>query len=247
MAVMLELKNLNKNFDAVHVINDFSLEVFENSLCCLVGPNGAGKTTTLDLITGRQVPSSGKIILNGVDITGKAEQVICRLGIGRKFQIPAVFRELSVEQNLAVAYTIEVNPIKNIFSFSSKNYKTNIDKIADKVGLSHRLPEIAGNLSHGEIQWLEIGMLLMQDPPLLLLDEPVAGMTEGEVSKTVDILNDLKKTKTLIVVEHDMGFVRRIADVVTVMHMGSLLAKGSIEQIEKNQDVRNVYLGTEDE
>ena len=247
MAGLLELKNLNKNFDAVHVINDFSLEVFENRLCCLVGPNGAGKTTTLDLITGRQAPSSGKIILNGVDITGKAEQAICRLGIGRKFQIPAIFRELSVEQNLAVAHSIEINPIKNIFSFSSKNYKMKMDEIADKVGLSHRLPEMAGNLSHGEIQWLEIGMLLMQDAPLLLLDEPVAGMTEGEVSKTVDILNELKKIKTLIVVEHDMGFVRRIADVVTVMHMGSLLAKGSIEQIEKNQEVRNVYLGTEDE
>jgi urea transport system ATP-binding protein len=246
MAGMLELRNLSKNFDAVHVINNFSLEVVERSLCCLVGPNGAGKTTTLDLITGRQVPSSGKIIFNKTDITGQTEQAISRLGIGRKFQIPAIFKSLSVEQNLAVAHSVEVNPIRNIFSFSSKTYEVRMDEIADKVGLSHRLSEMAGNLSHGETQWLEIGMVLMQDPPLLLLDEPVAGMTEGEISKTVDILNDLKKVKTLIVVEHDMGFVRKIADVVTVMHMGSLLAEGTIEQIEKNKEVRNVYLGTED-
>ena len=148
-------------------------------LLALMGPE---KPHLLDRTTGLDKRlHSGKIILNGVDITGKAEQAICRLGIGRKFQIPAIFRELSVEQNLAVAHSIEINPIKNIFSFSSKNYKTKMDEIADKVGLSHRLPEMAGNLSHGEIQWLEIGMLLMQDAPLLLLDEPVAGVFKGKI------------------------------------------------------------------
>jgi urea transport system ATP-binding protein len=247
MAGVLEIHNLQKNFDAVKVINDFSLEVVEMTLCCLVGPNGAGKTTTMDLITGRQKPTSGRVIFRGDDITGKSEQSIARLGLGRKFQIPAVFRELTVRQNLEVAYSLEVNAIRNMFSFSSRHCQARMDEVASQVGLQDRLSIPAGTLSHGETQWLEIGMVLMQDPALLLLDEPVAGMTEQEVEKTAHILNILKKSKTLIVVEHDMGFVREIADVVTVMHMGSLLAQGAIEDIENNAKVRDVYLGTEGE
>lgn len=246
MAGVLEIQNLQKNFDAVKVINDFSMDVIELTLCCLVGPNGAGKTTTMDLITGRQKPTSGSVIFRGHVITGENEQMIARRGLGRKFQIPAVFRELTVRQNLEVAYSHEVNALKNIFSFSSRQCDARIDEVAEQVGLQERLAVIAGTLSHGETQWLEIGMVLMQDPALLLLDEPVAGMTEQEIEKTADILNTMKKTKTLIVVEHDMGFVREIADIVTVMHMGSLLAQGTIQEIETNQQVRDVYLGTED-
>ncbi len=245
MVGILEIQHLQKSFDAVKVINDFSLEVIELTLCCLVGPNGAGKTTTMDLITGRQKPTAGKVIFRGEDITGQSEQSIARRGLGRKFQIPAVFKELTVRQNLEVAYSLEVNPIRNMFSFSSKACDARMDEVARQVGLTERLSVIAGTLSHGETQWLEIGMVLMQDPALLLLDEPVAGMTEHEIEKTAAILNTLKKTKTLIVVEHDMGFVREIADVVTVMHMGSLLAQGKIQEIESNSRVRDVYLGTE--
>lgn len=246
MAGVLEIQNLQKNFDAVKVINDFSMEVDELSLCCLVGPNGAGKTTTMDLITGRQKPTAGTVTFRGNVITGENEQMIARRGLGRKFQIPAVFRELTVRQNLEVAYSHEVNALKNIFSFTSKQCDARIDEVAEQVGLNERFSIIAGTLSHGETQWLEIGMVLMQDPSLLLLDEPVAGMTEQEIEKTADILNTLKRSKTLIVVEHDMGFVREIADIVTVMHMGSLLAQGTIKEIEINQQVRDVYLGTED-
>lgn len=246
MVGVLEIKNLQKNFDAAKVINDFSMSVVEGTLCCLVGPNGAGKTTTMDLITGRLKPTSGEVIFRGDVISGQTEPNIARRGLGRKFQIPSIFKELTVAQNLEVAYSLEVNALRNLFSFSNSKCDERIDDVAQMVGLSQRLSIPAGTLSHGETQWLEIGMVLMQDPTLLLLDEPVAGMTEQEIAKTAEIFNELKKKKTLIVVEHDMGFVREIADEVVVMHMGSLLAQGTIAEIEKDQRVRDVYLGTED-
>ena len=239
----LAVRNLSKSFDTVSVINDFSVDIVEQTLCCLVGPNGAGKTTTMDLITGRQKPTSGQIIFCDIDITGLDEHEIARHGIGRKFQVPAVFRDLSVRQNLEVAYSRNTNPIKNIFRFRSPGFVEKLDEVATLTGLTGRLQTEAGILSHGETQWLEIGMLLMQDPRLLLLDEPVAGMTESEIEKTAVIFKNLKKTNTLVVVEHDMAFVKEIADVVTVMHLGSLLAQGSISEIENNARVREVYLG----
>ncbi|GLK66905.1 urea ABC transporter ATP-binding protein UrtD [Hansschlegelia plantiphila] len=246
MAGLLEIHNLSKSFDATKVINDFSLEVVEGTLCCLVGPNGAGKTTTLDLITGRIKPTSGKIIFAGEDITAKHEHVIARAGIGRKFQVPAVLRDLTVRQNLEVSYSRQTNPFWNLFKFRNAGLKEKLDEIATLAGLKDRLGERAGILSHGETQWLEIGMVLMQEPRLLLMDEPIAGMTEGEIEKTARIFKDLRKTATLIVVEHDMGFVREIADVVTVMHMGSLLAQGTIKQVESDPRVRDVYLGEQE-
>ncbi|SHG44539.1 urea ABC transporter ATP-binding protein UrtD [Bradyrhizobium erythrophlei] len=239
----LEIRNLSKSFDTVGVINDFSVEIVEATLCCLVGPNGAGKTTTMDLITGRQKPTSGRILFCDEDITGLDEHEIARRGIGRKFQVPAVFKELSVRQNLEVAYSRSTNPLKNIFRFREPGFAAKFDEVLSLSGLTERRNTEAGILSHGETQWLEIGMVLMQDPRLLLLDEPIAGMTEAEIEKTAAIFSDLKKTNTLVVVEHDMGFVRMIADVVTVMHMGSLLAQGTISEIEQNERVREVYLG----
>ncbi len=239
----LEIRNLCKSFDTTPIINDFSIEIVESTLCCLVGPNGAGKTTTMDLITGRQKPTSGQILFCDEDITGLGEHEIARRGIGRKFQVPAVFRDLSVRQNLEVAYSRSTNPLKNIFRFNAPGLTQKLDEVATIAGLTDRLETEAGILSHGETQWLEIGMVLMQDPRLLLLDEPVAGMTEAEIKKTVTIFKDLKKTNTLVVVEHDMAFVREIADVVSVMHMGSLLAQGPIGEIESNEKVREVYLG----
>jgi urea transport system ATP-binding protein len=239
----LEIKNLCKSFDTTAVINDFSIEIVESTLCCLVGPNGAGKTTTMDLITGRQKPTSGQILFCDDDITGLGEHEIARRGIGRKFQVPAVFRDLSVRQNLEVAYSRSTNPLRNMFRFNAPGFAEKLDEVATLAGLTERLGTEAGILSHGETQWLEIGMVLMQDPRLLLLDEPVAGMTEAEIEKTVKIFKGLKKTNTLVVVEHDMAFVREIADVVSVMHMGSLLAQGPISEIEANDKVREVYLG----
>jgi len=239
----LEIKNLCKSFDTTPIINDFSIEIVESTLCCLVGPNGASKTTTMDLITGRQKPTSGQILFCDDDITGLGEHEIARRGIGRKFQVPAVFRDLSVRQNLEVAYSRSTNPLKNMFRFNAPGFREKLSEVAELAGLSDRLESEAGILSHGETQWLEIGMVLMQDPRLLLLDEPVAGMTEAEIEKTVRIFKDLKKTNTLVVVEHDMAFVREIADVVSVMHMGSLLAQGPISEIEANDRVREVYLG----
>jgi urea transport system ATP-binding protein len=243
----LEIRNLCKSFDTVSVINDFSIELVEQTLCCLVGPNGAGKTTTMDLITGRQKPTSGQILFCNDDITGLDEHEIARRGIGRKFQVPAVFRDLTVRQNLEVAFSRSTNPLKNFFRFKEPFFAEKLDEILTVTGLGNRLNVEAGILSHGETQWLEIGMVLMQNPRLLLLDEPVAGMTESEIEKTAAIFNSLKQTNTLVVVEHDMAFVRQIADVVTVMHMGGLLAHGSISDIEANERVREVYLGdTED-
>ncbi|MFC5068911.1 urea ABC transporter ATP-binding protein UrtD [Flaviflagellibacter deserti] len=242
---MLEIRDLNKSYDAIHIINGFSLDVTELTLCCLVGPNGAGKTTTMDLITGRQKPTSGQVLFYGDDITGLDEHEIARRGIGRKFQVPAVLKDLSVRENFQVAYSRTTNPLRNIFKFHSKGFERKLDEIGTLAGLNERLDTQAGLLSHGETQWLEIGMVLMQDPRLLLMDEPVAGMTEIEIEKTARIFNQLKKTHTLIVVEHDMGFVREIADVVTVMHMGSLLAQGTISQVESNPRVKEVYLGNE--
>lgn len=243
----LEIKNLCKSFDTAAVINDFSVEIVEATLCCLVGPNGAGKTTTIDLITGRQKPTSGQVLFCDEDITGLDEHEIARRGIGRKFQVPAVFKDLSVRQNLEVAYSRSTNPLRNVFRFREPGFNEKLDEVLTLSGLAERRNTEAGILSHGETQWLEIGMVLMQDPRLLLLDEPIAGMTEAEIEKTATIFSDLKKTNTLVVVEHDMGFVRQIADVVTVMHMGSLLAQGSIGEIEKNERVREVYLGEVEE
>ncbi len=243
---VLDIHHLSKNFSGTQVINDFSLDVPELTLCCLVGPNGAGKTTTMDLITGRQKPTSGQIRLRGDDITGLGEHEIARRGIGRKFQVPAVFRDLTVRHNLEVAYSRDTNPFRNMLRRVPAGFNDKLEEILALTGLASRLEDEAAILSHGETQWLEIGMVLMQNPSILLLDEPVAGMTENEIEHTVAILNRLKKRKTLIVVEHDMGFVRKIADVVTVMHMGSLLAQGSIGEIEANPRVRDVYLGEPD-
>lgn len=253
MSVLLEISDLYKNFSGVEVIRGFNLSLNERTLSCLVGPNGAGKTTTIDLITGRLTPTSGTISLKTDDefeikrdITGLNESQIAHMGISRKFQVPAVFKELTVRQNLEVAFSNEVSPFKNMINFSSIDLNMRLEEVLELTGLGGRLEIVAGTLSHGETQWLEIGMVLMKKPRLILFDEPVAGMTEGEIGKTVQMLNELKKTVTLMVVEHDMGFVRDIADIVTVMHMGTLLAQGSIKEIEKDKAVREVYLGTED-
>jgi urea transport system ATP-binding protein len=242
---LLELKNLEKKYGDYTVIDDFSLSVNQGELRCLLGPNGAGKTTCMDLISGRQRLTSGQVFFHGEDITGKPEHVIVRKGIGRKFQVPAVFKELTVKDNFEAAFGKNRGPFHNMLQFGRSAGIKRYDEIVELTGLGDRQNTIAGLLSHGETQWLEIGMVLMQDPSLLLMDEPTAGMTEKETYKTSRIFNALKGSHTLIVVEHDMSFVREIADIITVMHMGKLLAEGPISEIEKNLRVREVYLGTE--
>lgn len=241
---ILELRNVEKKYGEFTVIDGFNLSVNQGELRCLLGPNGAGKTTCMDLISGRQKLTGGQVFLHGEDITGKAEHVIVRRGIGRKFQVPAVFKELSVRDNLEVAFGKNKAPFYNMINFRRSAGIKRYDDIVGLIGLGDRQNVVAGLLSHGETQWLEIGMVLMQDPSLLLMDEPTAGMTEKETYKTSQIFNTLKGSHTLVVVEHDMSFVREIADIITVMHMGKLLAEGTISEIEHNPRVREVYLGS---
>lgn len=242
---LLELKNLQKSYGETVVVDGFDLTVNEGELRCLLGPNGAGKTTCMDLIAGRQRISGGQVFFNGEDISALGEHEIVRRGIGRKFQVPAVFRDLTVRDNFEVAFGKGVNPFQSMLSFGSSSSVPKFSEIIELVGLQDRQNVVAGLLSHGETQWLEIGMVLMQDPKLLLMDEPTAGMTEQETYKTSRIFNSLKGTHTLVVVEHDMSFVREIADIVTVMHMGKFLAEGRITDVESNARVKEVYLGSE--
>ena len=242
---LLELRNVSKKYGDFTVIDGFDLAINKGELRCLLGPNGAGKTTCMDLIAGRQRVSDGRVFLMDEDVTPLAEYQIARKGVGRKFQVPAVFKELTVRDNLEVAFGRNKGPFHNMVNYRRSTGVGRYDEIVELTGLQDRRNVVAGLLSHGETQWLEIGMVLMQDPVLLLMDEPTAGMTEKETYKTSQIFNALKGSHTLIVVEHDMSFVREIADIITVMHMGKLLAEGPISEIENNPRVREVYLGTE--
>jgi urea transport system ATP-binding protein len=245
VSVILELKDVTKAYDAYKVVDEFNFKVNQGELRCLLGPNGAGKTTTIDLITGRQKATSGTIIFDGRKITGMREDKIAKRGVGRKFQVPAVFKELTVRDNLQVALNKNTDPFSNMFRFSRNEGRERLQQVVELAGLQDRLDELGGNLSHGETQWLEIGMVLTQNPKLLLMDEPTAGMTEQETQKTSEIFNRLKGDHTLIVVEHDMAFVREIADVITLMHLGKTLAEGPMEEVENDPKVIEVYLGSE--
>ena len=242
---ILELKEVTKTYNDFSVVKGFNFNVNEGELRCLIGPNGAGKTTSLDLITGRQKLTSGTVHFDGKNITKLLEKEIAVLGVGRKFQVPAVFRELTVRENFEVALTDKIGPFQNMNPFTKKRSRKYFNEIIELAGLGDRLDTTAGFLSHGETQWLEIGMVLMQKPRLLLMDEPTAGMTEQETAKTSEIFKELKGEHTLIVVEHDMSFVKSIADVISVMHQGSMLAEGPLSEIEQHPKVKEVYLGTE--
>ncbi|MEQ8654814.1 MAG: urea ABC transporter ATP-binding protein UrtD [Kiloniellales bacterium] len=244
---MLELTGVTKSFNEFVAVDNFDLSVEKGELRCLLGPNGAGKSTSIDLITGRLKLTSGSVKLDGQVISGLSEHRIARLGVGRKFQVPAVFKDLSVQDNLLVAATKVKSPFSNMFTFSSRvaGRQARFEQVVELIGLQDRMHVQAGILSHGETQWLEIGMVLMDDPRVMLMDEPTAGMTEQETHKTSELFNNLKGNHTLIVVEHDMSFVREIADIITVMHMGTNLAEGTIAEIENDPRVAEVYLGSE--
>jgi urea transport system ATP-binding protein len=211
----------------------------------LLGANGAGKTTLMDLISGKTKSTSGRVFLYDTEITNKEEHEIALAGVGRKFQIPSVFKDLTVRRNLEVVSCCrDTRVLANLgFGFSSDGEKR-VDEVLGLIGLTEEAATIAANLSHGQIQWLELGMLMVQNAKVLLLDEPTAGMTQAETLKTSKIINALKGKHTLLVVEHDMAFVREIAERITVMHLGQVLAEGNVAEIEKNPKVREAYLGS---
>jgi urea transport system ATP-binding protein len=244
MAFHLELRNVSVSFNGFRALNGLNLEVDKGELRCLIGPNGAGKTTALDLICGKTRPSGGTIRYAGNELTHMEEYKIARAGVGRKFQVPSVFKQLTVRENLEVAYCKHTGVWANLLRFSRSPGNDGFEELADFVGLSDHLDEPATYLSHGQTQWLEIALLLAQDSELILLDEPTAGLTAHETQKTADICNQLKGKHTIIVVEHDMGFVKEISDIISVMHQGELLAEGTAGQISNNAKVKEVYLGS---
>jgi urea transport system ATP-binding protein len=240
----LTLENVTVSFNGFLAVDNLSLTVGEGELRCLIGPNGAGKTTTLDLICGKTKPRSGEIKLGPVVLNDLEEHQIARKGIGRKFQVPSVFRQLTVRENLSVAHSRRPGVLRNALQLRRGEASEGLDKLAELVGLENQLETLAGHLSHGHTQWLEIALLLAQDPKLILMDEPTAGMTAQETHKTAQLFNRLKGNRTLIVVEHDMGFVKEIAEMISVMHQGKLLAEGTVEEIERHPAVREAYLGS---
>jgi len=239
---ILEIRNLTVKFGGLKAVNDLSLDITKGELRCLLGPNGAGKSTTLDLLCGKTRPTSGQILYEGRDITWEKEYRRARLGIGRKFQVPSIFKELTVLENIEVATSRKAGILDSLRVFTTP-LKGRNKEVLERVGLIDMVDLRAGNLSHGQTQWLEIAMLLAQDSKLILMDEPTAGMTIQETLKTAEIFQQLKGEHTIIVVEHDMQFVREVAERVTVMSQGSVLADGSIAEIEADPRVKAVYLG----
>lgn len=240
----LTIDGLSVEFGGFKAVDCFTMIVPDGELRVLLGANGAGKTTLMDLISGRTRSTHGTVHLYQRNITNWEEHQIARAGVGRKFQIPSVFRDLTVAQNLEVASSREPGVFRNLRLRLSGEERDRIDRVGEETGLLELLNKRAGDLSHGQIQWLELGMLIIQDAKVILLDEPTAGMTQAETLKTSEIINQLKGRHSLLVVEHDMAFVREIASKITVMHLGKLLAEGSVTDIENNEVVREAYLGS---
>ncbi len=243
MNPLLVVDDVTVSFDGFRALNSLTLALQPGELRCIVGPNGAGKTTLQDVITGKTRPTTGRVRFAGHDITLLAEHEIVRLGIGRKFQRPTVLPNHTVFENLELTVRGSKAVWRALFVPLSPDQRDTIDRTLDLIGLSADRAKVAGLLSHGQKQWLEIGMLLAQDPKLLLVDEPVAGMTQGEIERTAEILGSLAGKHTVVVVEHDMDFVRSIARTVTVLHEGSVLAEGPMPVVQADPRVIEVYLG----
>ncbi|MFZ7091764.1 urea ABC transporter ATP-binding protein UrtD [Primorskyibacter sp. 2E233] len=245
MGTLLEMSGVSVSFDGFKAINNLSFQIGEPEMRAIIGPNGAGKTTFMDIITGKTRPDTGRVIFGekSISLLKMSESHIARAGIGRKFQKPTVFEAQSVRENLAMALKNPRGPFDVLLYRKSAKGAGRIEAIASEIGLSDHLTRPAGELSHGQKQWLEIGMLLAQEPRLLLVDEPAAGMTPAEREHTTDLLKRLAEKHAVVVVEHDMEFVRRLNCKVTVLHEGSVLAEGSLEHVTKNKDVIDVYLG----
>lgn len=241
--VLLEVQNLSVEFNGFQAFTDVSMKIYDGELRVIIGPNGAGKTTFMDMVTGKTTPTYGKISFDGEDITGKPVASIARYyGIGRKFQGPNVFDNMTVEENIEIAMEGYNTLTKCIFFKRTKEFREKVAEMLQLINLYNYRHFMASDLSHGQRQWLEIGMVMAQNPKLIILDEPTAGMTADETYKTGELIKRLKGDHTLIVVEHDMDFVRQVAEYVTVLNYGRLLAEGTMEEIQNNEEVVAVYL-----
>jgi urea transport system ATP-binding protein len=244
--IILYIEGLSVSFDGFKALNDMNLYINDGELRCLIGANGAGKTTLMDVITGKTQCDEGSVYFGQThNLLEKDETEIAQLGIGRKFQKPTVFEEQTVIDNIELALKTNKRVLPTLFAKLSSEEITRMDEVLEIIGLKDQRMMLAGSLSHGQKQWLEIGMLLASEPRLLLVDEPVAGMTAQETERTAELLTSLAGDHTVVVVEHDMEFVRSIAKTVTVLHQGSVLAEGTMDEVQNNADVREVYLGDE--
>jgi urea transport system ATP-binding protein len=241
---ILYLDGVTVSFDGFKALNNLSFYVMAGELRAIIGPNGAGKTTMMDVVTGKTRPISGAVQFNGgVDLTKLDEARIANLGIGRKFQKPTVFESHSVYDNLELALAGRRNVFASLFFRLNRVQEARIEQVLETIALTEHKDRLAGSLSHGQKQWLEIGMLLMQDPELLLVDEPAAGMTDAETAQTAVLLKEIARSHSVVVVEHDMEFVKALDSRVTVLHEGSVLAEGSLETVQNDPRVIEVYLG----
>jgi urea transport system ATP-binding protein len=241
---LLYLDGVTVSFDGFKALDGLSLVLEPGEMRAVIGPNGAGKTTVMDVITGKTKPDAGRVLFaDGIDLTRLDEPAIARLGIGRKFQRPTVFEPLTVHDNLLLSLAGDRTPRFALWARATPSERARLDELLSTTRLSDDRDRPAADLSHGQKQWLEIGMLLAQDPRLLLVDEPVAGMSDAETEQTADLLRGINRTRSVVVVEHDMAFVRALGVKVTVLHEGSVLAEGSIDQIQDDPRVIEVYLG----
>jgi len=241
---ILYLEDVHVSFDGFKAINGLNLDIAPGELRCIIGPNGAGKTTMMDIITGKTRPDSGTVFFGStIDLLRHNEPQIAQLGIGRKFQKPTVFEQLTVFENLELALKTHKGVAASMRFGLDSAQSDRLAEVLHTIHLADAVTRQAGNLSHGQKQWLEIGMLLMQDPKLLLLDEPVAGMTDDETARTAELFLSLKGKHSLMVVEHDMGFIKTISEIVTVLCDGSVLAQGTLDQVQSDERVIEVYLG----
>ncbi len=241
---LLYLDNVTVSFDGFRALNALSLTVDPAEMRAIIGPNGAGKTTMMDVITGKTRPTDGGALFEGVhDLTRLDEAEIAELGIGRKFQTPTVFDMHTVEDNLLLALKADRRTVPTLFARRTAAERARIDALLERIRLQDHRRRLAAELSHGQKQWLEIGMLLAQEPKLLLVDEPAAGMTDQETADTADLLREIAQDRSVVVVEHDMTFVRDLDVKVTVLHEGSVLAEGSLDAVSANERVIEVYLG----
>ncbi|WP_096786212.1 urea ABC transporter ATP-binding protein UrtD [Rhodobacter sp. CZR27] len=245
MSALLEVQGVSVTFDGFRAINNLSFNIGAQELRAIIGPNGAGKTTFMDIVTGKTRPDEGAVTFGerSVSLLSLSEAQIAQAGIGRKFQRPTVFEDQSVFDNLMMALKKPRSPVAVLLFRPSAPDAERVRELAEEVGLGDQLDRKSGELSHGQKQWLEIGMLLAQEPRLLLVDEPAAGMTLAEREHTTALLVEMAKTRAVVVVEHDMEFVRRLNCKVTVLHEGSVLAEGSLDHVTKNPAVIEVYLG----
>jgi urea transport system ATP-binding protein len=242
-AILLAVEDLTVSFDGFKAVDSLNFYVEENQVHVVIGPNGAGKTTLLDMICGKTRPSAGSIRFKDMELAQMIEYQITRAGVGRKFQNPSVYEDLTVRENLDISSPDKRGLFTCLFSRRDKALEDEVERTAELIFLKDQLGLKAGLLSHGQKQWLEIGMLLMQRPELLLLDEPVAGMSAGEREKTAGLLKRIAQGRAMVIIEHDMEFVKAVADKVTVLHQGKTLAYGSMDQVQNDPQVIDVYLG----